>query len=576
MEALANAGSVRAGEHHLLLELLQRQGRLDSADLEELRRLRSQYQLSWEEAVVKARRSTAEEVALLYARELGIPLIDLAAEKAPTLDACKGMVPLKFQRDRRLVPVRADQERCWIAAADPTDSTLESELQLLTGRRVHIGVAPVTAINTVLGELYGVQDLMREIVSELDGDDMTANVVDEVTDIDREVEVGPDSSVVRLVNQVIRGALDEGASDIHLEPAVDHYRLRYRVDGILREVTRIARNSATPMLSRLKILSKMDIAEKRLPQDGAIQVIWQERRVDFRVNTVPAIWGEKMVIRVLGRGSAAPALAELGYTERQCHDLTEAVNAPHGLVFVTGPTGSGKSTTLYAALQVINTPGRNLMTVEDPVEFKIPGITQVQTKAAIGLTFASVLRAFLRQDPDVILVGEVRDAETAQICLRAALTGHLVMSTLHTNDSLTTIGRLTDLGLEPFMIGSTLRLVVAQRLVRRLCAACKEAYAPPPEVLSSCGYPAETMLARPRGCDACKQRGYRGRVGIFEVLKVSPPIAEMIRQRAPTADIERVARANDTMFMTEHGLERARAGETSLEEVHRVALPGGE
>jgi len=576
MDALHPLGPALSGEPHLLVELLQRQARLSPADLEELRRLRSQGQLSWEEAVVTCRRATAEEIAALYSHELGLPVTEIPRTEVRALEACKGVLPLKFQRDRRLVPVRLDDGQCWVAVADPTDATLEAELRLLTGHEVHLSVAPVTSINAALGELYGVQDLMREIAKELDETEAGAEVVDEIVNIDSEVDNGPDSSVIRLVNQLIRSSLEEGASDIHLEPAVDQYRVRYRVDGMLRDVTKVARTSAISMLSRLKILSKMDIAEKRLPQDGAIQVIWREHPVDFRVNTVPAIRGEKMVIRILGRGSAAPALADLGYTDVQQRDFTDAVNAPHGLVFVTGPTGSGKSTTLYAALQVVNTPGRNLLTVEDPVEFKIPGITQVQIKAAIGLTFASVLRAFLRQDPDVILVGEVRDQETAQICLRAALTGHLVMSTLHTNDSLTTIGRLTDLGLEPFMIGSTLRLLVAQRLVRRICKACRESYAAPADVLRTCHYPEGTTLYRPHGCDACRGLGYRGRIGIFEVVKISAVLAELIRNRAPVAEMERVIREHGAMFMAEHGFERARAGETSLEEVYRVALPGGE
>ncbi len=326
------------------------------------------------------------------------------------------------------------------------------------------------------------------------------------------------------------------------------------------------------IISRFKVLAKMDIAEKRVPQDGAIAIRTGDRRIDLRVNTVPTVFGEKMVMRLLDKGNIPLQLTGLGFDERQSSDLIEAIRMPHGLMLVTGPTGSGKSTTLYACLNLLNEPKTNICTVEDPVEYKFKGMNQVQVKSQVGLTFSTALRAFLRQDPDVIMVGEVRDQETAQICLRAALTGHFVLSTLHTNDALAAVSRLQDMGIEPFLLASTLRALEAQRLVRKLCAHCKEPYDCDATTAERFGMEPGTRLYRPKGCDTCRGVGYRGRIGIFEVVRITPGMARLIQQRTPLPEMREAARHEGMRLLIDSGLEKAKQGVTSLEAVLSVAM----
>ena len=374
-----------------------------------------------------------------------------------------------------------------------------------------------------------------------------------------------------MVNQILEQALRIGASDIHLEPFEDSCAIRLRVDGVLRELPAPPRGLFVPIISRFKILAKMDIAEKRVPQDGAIALRSGEKRVDLRVSTVPTVYGEKMVMRILDKGAIPIELTGLGFDQRQATDLIESIKMPHGLMLVTGPTGSGKSTTLYACLNLLNEPDTNICTVEDPVEYKFKGMNQVQVKSQVGLTFASALRAFLRQDPDVIMVGEVRDPETAGICLRAALTGHFVLSTIHTNDSLSAVSRLEDMGIEPFLLASTLRVLEAQRLIRRLCPLCKEAYEIDAETAKTHGLEAGITLQRPKGCDQCRGNGYRGRVGVFEVVRITARMAHLIQTRAPLPELRTAAREQGMKLLLDNGMDKVRAGLTSLEEVLTVA-----
>jgi type IV pilus assembly protein PilB len=328
------------------------------------------------------------------------------------------------------------------------------------------------------------------------------------------------------------------------------------------------------MVSRFKILAKMDIAEKRIPQDGAIALKTGSRRIDLRVSTVPTVYGEKIVMRILDKGAIPIELTGLGFDERQSTDLIESIQMPHGLMLVTGPTGSGKSTTLYACLNKLNEPDTNICTVEDPVEYKFRGINQVQVKTQVGLTFAGALRAFLRQDPDVIMVGEVRDQETAQICLRAALTGHFVLSTIHTNDSLASVNRLEDMGIEAFLLASTLRVLEAQRLIRRLCPKCREAYDCDPEIGKNFGIEGGTTVYRPKGCDDCRGSGYRGRIGIFEVIRITAEMASLIQKKAALPELRASARAQGMKLLIDSGIDKVRQGVTSLEEVLTVATSG--
>jgi type IV pilus assembly protein PilB len=326
------------------------------------------------------------------------------------------------------------------------------------------------------------------------------------------------------------------------------------------------------VVARIKVLAKMDIAEKRLPQDGAIGFKMGEKRIDVRVNTVPTIYGEKVVLRVLDKSAIPLELSGLGMDERQTEDLLESIRMPHGLMLVTGPTGSGKSTTLYTCLNQLNEPNKNICTVEDPVEYKFMGINQIQVKPQVGLDFASALRAFLRQDPDIVMVGEVRDKETAEICLRAALTGHFVLSTLHTNHALAAVDRLVDMGIEPFLLASTLRIVVAQRLVRRLCTHCREIETCDAETAQRSGLQLGEKFYRPRGCKQCRQRGYRGRVGVFEVIRINGRLAELIQKRASLAELRKAAVEQGMKLLAEHALAQVRAGHTSLEEALSLSI----
>ncbi len=363
-----------------------------------------------------------------------------------------------------------------------------------------------------------------------------------------------------------------GASDIHLEPFEDSCKLRLRIDGVLHELPAISKKNFLMIISRFKILAKMDIAERRIPQDGAIALKSEDKRVDLRVNTVPTVYGEKMVMRILDKGAIPLDLTRLGLSEKQSNDLAEAIRMPHGLALVTGPTGSGKSTTLYSCLNLLNEPKTNICTVEDPVEYKFKGMNQVQVKAQVGLTFAMALRAFLRQDPDVIMVGEVRDQETAQICLRAALTGHFVISTIHTNDALAAVTRLQDMGIEPFLLASSVRVLEAQRLVRRLCPHCKEAFECPENVARKHGLEPGMTLYRPKGCPHCRRVGYRGRVGVFEVVRITPVLAKLIQTSTPLPDIRRAAQAEGMKLLFDSALEKVRDGVTSLEAALSVAV----
>ena len=399
-----------------------------------------------------------------------------------------------------------------------------------------------------------------------------AEAFDRDVDIDlaRPLPQGPDGQVLRIVNQILADAVREGASDIHMEPYEKDVRIRTRVDGKLGKLPTPPAHLFGQIISRLKILAKMDIAEKRIPQDGGITMRDGDSRVDLRVSTVPTCYGEKMVLRVLAKDGIPDNMEFLGLSDRQAKDFVEAANAHHGLMFVTGPTGSGKSTTLYCALNLTNTPDKNIVTVEDPVEYKFFGLNQVPIRASAGMTFASALRAFLRQDPDVIMVGEVRDTETAQICMRAALPGHLVLSTLHTNSALQVVTRLTDMGIEPFLLGPALRLMEAQRLVRRLCTECKVQYELPADVARRHEMKEGEILYAPgedKDCPKCKGSGYKGRVGIYEVIPIDETLQEMIARGDGEKELEAVVRSRGIDLIPDSARKKLREGITSMQEV---------
>jgi type IV pilus assembly protein PilB len=393
----------------------------------------------------------------------------------------------------------------------------------------------------------------------------------QVLNLDQPLPPGPEGRVIQIVNDILDQALKRGASDIHVEPFETTCRIRIRVDGVLHELTPPPVSAYLPVVSRFKILAKMDIAEKRVPQDGAIGLRTDEKRIDLRVSTVPTVWGEKIVMRILDKGAIPVKLTGLGFDERQSKDLIESIEMPHGLMLVTGPTGSGKSTTLYACLNFLNQPDVNICTVEDPVEYKFDGMNQIQVKPQVGLTFASVLRALLRQDPDVIMVGEVRDQETGGICLRAALTGHFVLSTIHTNDSLSSVSRLQDMGIEPFLLAATMRVLEAQRLIRRLCKVCKEPYSCDDVTAKTYGFETGMELFRGKGCEACGGTGYKGRIGVFEVVRITPNMADLIQKRTPLPQLREAARGEGMKMLIDSAVDKVRSGMTSLEEAMSVA-----
>jgi type IV pilus assembly protein PilB len=460
---------------------------------------------------------------------------------------------------------------------DPLDLILIDNLKKLTSCEINTVIATRSDIIKAIEEFYGKTSLFKEAVAaSYDMSSLEPAIEDmgsseEELSLDMLIARAEEAPVVKLVDLIIRQAIDERASDIHIEPYKDKISLRYRIDGKLYEIPPPAKHLHLPIISRIKILAKLDIAEKRLPQDGAFIVKVEERPIDLRVSTVPTIYGEKIVLRILDRTTVILDLAQLGFEAKQLELIRKAINSPYGLVLLTGPTGSGKTTTLYAVLSEIKNPTKNIITIEDPVEYRLEGINQVQVKPEIGLTFANALRSFLRQDPDIMLVGEVRDLETAEICIRSALTGHLILSTLHTNDAPSALNRLIDIGVEPYMITPSLLIVVAQRLMRKLCLDCKEAYEPTAEQLGGIKLKSE-LIYKAKGCNKCNQTGFRGRSCIAEVMVINDQLRELMAQRVSFQKIREVARGLGMQTLYESALKKVESGITSFEEAISVTL----
>jgi type IV pilus assembly protein PilB len=567
----------------LILQLLVGSGRLEPSQLETLREAKSREKLPLEEILIRRGLADERDIAQAYSEYFLIPLfrpLGNAIHVAPDLAR---QLPEKLCRDHLFAPLRICDGALEVAFFTPRELHIVDELQLLTNMPVRPLIAPLSVVEGILGLLYENASWPNgpersdgssfEEIAENDQVEATSTAsAEEVVHLDQPPPPGRDGRIIRYVNQVLEQALRSGASDVHIEPFEDRCRVRLRIDGNLNEVVPPSLSLFVPVVSRIKVLAKMDIAEKRVPQDGGIALKSGETRVDIRVSTVPTIYGEKVVMRVLDRSAIPLHLSDLGLDERQTEDLAQSIEMPHGLMLVTGPTGSGKSTTLYACLNRLNKPHKNICTAEDPVEYKFTGINQVQVRSQVGLTFASVLRSFLRQDPDVIMVGEVRDAETAQICLRAALTGHFVLSTLHTNDALAAVNRLKDMGTEPFLLASTLRVLVAQRLIRRLCQKCRQPYTCDASTASRFGMNPGETLYRPQGCRECRETGYRKRVGIFEVIRMTGRMATLIQTDTPLAELRREATEQGMKLLRQSALEKARQGVTSLEEALSITV----
>jgi type IV pilus assembly protein PilB len=490
------------------------------------------------------------------------------------------LLPADFCRKRLIAPLRAEPRSLVLAMADPLDFVTIQDVEFRTNLKVVPAVASESVITTMLARLFSPSETVDEVVQMMSDAGVTAEVqaVEDEDDDRNVIKLAKDSEqpqTVRLVNGLLAGAVQDGASDVHLEPCERGVQVRYRIDGLLQNITQIPRHLQDATISRLKIMSGMDIAERRKPQDGRSQLKTDGRRIDLRVSTVPTHYGEKIVIRLLDSTNAQIAMKDLGLSPANLERLQTLLTHPTGMVLVTGPTGSGKTSTLYASLNWIKAPTKNIMTVEDPIEYRLAGVNQVGINPKAGVTFASALRSFLRQDPNVILVGEIRDRETASIALEASQTGHLLLSTVHTNDAAATVTRLLELGVEPFLLGSSVIGILAQRLVRRVCPDCSSIESPPDAIIDRLGgkdrMPVDAAWRKGRGCPSCRQSGYRGRLAIHELLEVTPHVRTLISSRAPDHAVREAARQGGMRTLVEDGIAKAAAGLTTLDEVLRVA-----
>ena len=522
-----------------------------------------------------------KDIVIALAKQLAIPY---ASYSKGLLKPAEGqdlekLIPEEYARRYMLLPISRHLDSLTIAFVDPLDLIAIDNLRHMTGCEINPIITTKSDLQRAVDEFYGREDLLKDAISgsyELEEFKTEKLKEEDNFSLDDLIARAEEAPVVKLVDLLLMQAIKDRVSDIHIEPFMSKIVIRYRIDGVLYEIPPPAKHLISAIVSRIKILANLDIAERRLPQDGAFLVKVENKGIDIRVSTIPAIYGEKVVMRILDKSATPLDLNKLGFEPKALENFKKAIKSPHGLILVTGPTGSGKTTTLYAALNEIKSPRQNISTVEDPVEYKLEGINQVQIKPSIGLTFAAALRAFLRQDPDVIMVGEVRDLETAQICIRASLTGHLVLSTLHTNDAPSAISRLIDIGIEPYLISSSLLVVGAQRLVRKLCPECKEAYETPPNLIRDFKIKQE-LLYKPKGCAACSHTGYRGRVAIYEVILINDRLKELVSKGASLGEIKKVVREMGIRSLVDSGIEKVETGITSIEEVLSIAMvTGGE
>ena len=516
---------------------------------------------------------TEQDMVISMGRCLDVPPINLSRVRVP--EEITNLIPKEMARNYMLTPVARLSNKLFVAMADPMNVLAIDDIRQRTKLEVIPMITTEKAINEALAGVntggVAMDQVMRDAAEEAAIDEIKETRTEDL-DLDQLRDQGEQGPVVKIVNMILVQALKEKASDIHIEPFEKTIKLRYRVDGNLVEASSPPKSLQLPMASRIKILAGLDIAERRLPQDGRFRIRVSGKEIDLRISMLPTIYGEKIVIRILDKSALAGSIQMLGLDETTYGIFKKAIDAPHGMILVTGPTGSGKTTTLYSVLHELNSPEYNIVTVEDPVEYQLAGVNQVAVKAEMGLTFAGALRSILRQDPDIVMIGEIRDQETADIAVKAALTGHQVLSTLHTNDAAGAISRLDDMGIEPFLISSSVLLTCAQRLVRRVCANCREEFTPEPEVFQELGV--EEMLGetfyRGVGCDRCKGRGYSGRAAVLEVLPVSEAIRRLIIKRASASVIKNQAIQEGMKSLRMAGIDKAREGITTLEEVLRT------
>lgn len=551
-------------------EALLRNGKLQPAALERARRVMRETGERLDTALTQLGLVSDTDLARAIADVSGLELV--LEEEFPAEPLFEDQLSIRFLRQAQAVPIADEKDEAAVAVMTPLDRYSISALELATGKPTRLRIATPRQIAAALDRLYGEAKSVGPLDEAIDG---AAGQAD--ADVERLRDQASEAPVIRLVNQIIDRAVEQGASDIHLEPFEGRLRVRYRVDGVLREIDAPPAGLMQAVTSRVKIMARLNIAERRLPQDGRIRHAARGREIDLRVSTTPSVHGESVVLRLLDRNNVSLDIAELGFSKGAAASYLDLLENPHGIMLLTGPTGSGKTTTLYTSLLRLNTEARKILTVEDPVEYQLDGIVQVQVKPEIDLTFASALRSFLRQDPDIMMVGEIRDLETAQIAVQAALTGHLVLSTLHTNQAAGAVTRLLEMGIPDYLLSSTLNGVAAQRLVRRLCMECREDYAPDSALVERLGFGAlpelgaPDVLYRARGCTACDGTGYRGRLGVIEVLKMNDDLRALVMSEPDAQSIEDAARRGGMRTLYHDALAKAANGVTSIEEVLRTA-----
>lgn len=533
-----------------------------------------------------------EEITAVLSRQYGVPSVNLSLFEID--ESAVKLIPQEVAQKYMVLPLSRVGATLTLAMVDPTNVFAIDDIKFMTGLGVEPVVVSEAAMQEAMEKYYGsakglelistiMEDIVKETSQRMDFDnDADIDVIEEEEEIDLDdlERASSDAPVVKLVNVILVDALRRGASDIHIEPYEKEFRVRFRIDGILYDIMRPPMKMRDAITSRIKIMSKLDIAEKRLPQDGRIKIKakldGRSRELDYRVSSLPVLWGEKIVLRLLDKEKLMLDMTKLGFEVESLDRFKKQISKPYGMVLVTGPTGSGKTNTLYSALSSLNTPETNIMTAEDPVEFNLPGINQVQMKEQIGLNFAAALRSFLRQDPNTILVGEIRDFETAEIAVKAALTGHLVLSTLHTNDAPSTVSRLMNMGIEPFLVATSVNLIQAQRLIRRICKDCKEEVVTPPQALIDIGFSpdeaSEIKVYRGVGCGTCNGTGYKGRVGLYEVMEVTDELRELILVGASSLELRKKAIEDGMFTLRISGLFKIRQGITTIEEVVRETV----
>ncbi len=556
--------------HLSLLDLLVERGKVDRAEVQKLLPSNGDWS-SLKKKLIESHAIDERELCQVMSEVLGVPFVPF--DQFPKEPLFLSGLSASFMRQGQFLPVEMSEGQLTVITHDPLDFYTFDAIRMATGLKVKSLIGMETEIAEALQQLYGVGETTMEKIME-DIDNIPEYQADAEEDIDHLRDLASEAPVIRLVNLIITKAIDLKASDIHFEPFETQFRIRYRVDGVLHDAEAPPKRLQSAIISRVKIMAKMNIAERRLPQDGRIMVKVKGKEIDFRVSTVPTIHGESVVLRILDKTSIVLDIEKLGFPHDILADFDQCIQNPHGILLVTGPTGSGKTTTLYCALEKINSPDKKIVTVEDPVEYQLKGVNQIQVKPAIGLTFANSLRSIVRQDPDVILIGEIRDAETAEIAIHSALTGHLVFSTLHTNDAASAITRLIDMGIEDYLLTSTLIGILAQRLVRVTCPSCQEEFTCDDALLKQLGVPAEeasrAKIVKPKGCAECGFTGYRGRTGIFEFLRVTDEIRALILQRKDSQVLKELARQRGMRTLRQDGWLRVKEGVTTVQELLRV------